>query len=1046
MRRLVSILLALVLLAFGVLLDGCNQQSVTATLRSLQSSTNITFVCQGHTSDGQVDQGLPLSECPDYGLTRTRTLLGVVTQPTTNEIAVVDMDYQKVVDVNPGIPGYSFLRLPSRPGPITSTPGGVANFVGLTSPGKFGISAIPSTCLGAPRAGQHERDLTTLPACTLPVAPGDISVVVEPPHDGITAASCAEPTVGENTEPPAAGADRDCPANLTTEGGPKGRRKLVVTLPDAGQLAVIDAQSLLDRTPGSFEPCTVELLLQLDASPDTTGQAEVIPSDLQSKSCMLKRPPPMPAPANASSHPSRIAAADDKLYVSDLGVPAVHVLDSSSACRLSELPPLLPLSYLTPTRVVTTSRIAVSPLTPAGHQYVYAVDPDDQPASVMAFDVSPGVTDRTPIVREGSARQPSEIPDRIGFGVPVADIDFALRDLPYEDPTTGVAQVGVRCDPDPAAPTDPASPGVQYRTTGDYTQGARPGLLRGLFGLVMLTNGQVEVIDIDDFDATCRRNIQTNSSSTEDFRGCKNDTVPYAYLTTGTDQWGTDISGTINGVPTVSNEVSCNMVEPHRPRAGAFAVSLATIGLGAPTLRSLPQFSAPASVTNLSPHDQPKLLAVPFADAAGPQPAQVYVGTTLYQAGNTSTPLRVDPNDLDDQDSTLTLPLVEPRSYPSSEHDDLVYEGRVMGDKPSGFLGAGEDGDSEELADSTAFFCDNGVYDVDAMKDYAQVELGIKDEAAAAAFAADHADYVQVTGDFPSIIDSYWRSAPHGLTHDACVNLFGEAQGRGVTDLQQTRDLSILEAYQDHLVVTPRVPLDHDDSRCTDEARKDPKNAAYYCPPTADEFAGCFPGGMQYTVRGSQQWVLASSNPAVTRDIIADPTPVVDPKHPDAAPKARYKCVRDCDPRRQHFRGRAFEIGRTPTCANAPNCESVSAVGVATNLDGPCSYDPTAEGGDTRGVGLDEAASACIFENLTARFAVYRGLQPSVRDMSFSWDTTGGFYPLAAPLSAVSTATLPQTVRYIPEYQSFAVVDASALGVSLIGLDTLRVLTPWPVY
>lgn len=1025
MRRLVSILVPLVcVLALGALLDGCNQQSVTATLRSLQSSTNITFICQGRTSDGALDQGLPLEECPDYGLTRTRTLLGVVTQPTTNEVAVVDMDYARVVDVNPGIPGYSFLRLPSRPGTITSTPGGAASFVGLTSPGKYGISALPSTCLGAPRPGQHERDLTSFPACTLPAAPGDISVVVEPAHDGIIAASCATPDVPESTAPPAASPERDCPADLTAEGGPKGRRKLVVTLPDLGQLAVIDAQSLLDRAPGSFDPCTVERLLNLESAPDTSGQAEVIPPDLQAKSCTLRRPPPMPAPANASPRPSRIAATDGKLYVSDLGVPAVHVLDSTSVCQLSELPPLLPMSYLTPTRVVTTSRIAVSPLTPAGHQYVYAVDPNDQPASVMAFDVSPGVTDRTPIVREGSARQPGEIPDRIGFGAPVADIDFAFRDLPFEDPNTGVAQVGVRCDANPDAPTDPASPGVQYRTTGDYTQGARPDLLRGLFGLVMLTNGEVQIIDIDDFDAPCRRNIRTNSSSTEDFRGCKNDTFSYPYLTIGTG-----VTGTASGTPTVSNEVSCNMVEPHRPRAAYFGVSLATIGTGAPSLRSLPQFSAPASVTNLSPHDQPKLLAVPFADPSGPQPAEVYVNTTLYREDDASTPLRVDPNDLADQNSALTLPLVEPRSYPSSEHDDLVYEGRVMGEKPSGFLSAAADGDSQKLADGTAFFCDNGVYDIDAMKDYAEHELGIKDEADAAAFAAAHTDYVQVTGDFPSLIDSYWSSAP--LTHDDCVQLFGEAENRGLPDLQTTRDLTILEAYQDHLVVQAREPLDFDASRCTEQARTLPENEKY-CPPTADKFAACFPAGMQYTVRGSRQWVLASSNSAATHDIVADAA-------------HGYKCVRDCDPRRQHFRGRAFEIGRTASCAHG-DCDGRSAVGLATKLDGPCSYDPTAEDGGTRGVGLDEPASACIFENLTARFAVYRGLQPSVRDMSFSWDTTGGFSPLSAPLSAVSTAVLPQTVRYVPEYQSFAVVDASALGVSFVALDTLRVLTPWPAY
>lgn len=1026
MRRLVSVLVALLLvLASGVALDGCNQQSVTAQLRSLQASTNITFVCQGHTTDG-IDQGLELSECPDYSTSPTRTMLGVVTQPETDELAVIDLAYQRIVDVDPAAPGFSFLRLPSRPGAITTTPGGVASFVGLTSPGKFGISAIPSTCLGAPRPGQHERDLTTFPACTLPSAPGDISVVVEPPADdtGVISETCADASTPENTDPPAASATRDCPANLTTEKGPPGRRKLVVTLPDSGKLAVIDAQALLDRQPGSFDPCPIEYYFDLGASPDTTGQSQVTPPDLDVPSCKIMRPPAMPVPANARSRPSGIAATDGKLYVGDLGVPEVHVMDASSVCHLSELPPLLPMSFVTPSRVVTTSRVAVSPLTPSGHQYVYAVDPGDQPASVMAFDVSPGATNRTPIVRDGSSRQPSEVPDRIRFAAPVQDIDFALRDLPDEDPVTGVAAVGVRCDPNPDAPTNPPSPGVQYRTTGDYTatatQGARPWLLRGLFGLALLTNGQVVVIDIDDFDAACRRNYKTNSSSTPDFRGCVNDTVPYPYLTISN---GTDGTGDLNATRTVSNEASCNMVEPHRARANNFGLSLPAIGLGAPTLRALPQFTVPLSVTNLEPHAQPKLLAVPFADPSGPQPPEVYIGTTLYQQGNSSAPLRVDPNDGNDDNDALALPLVEPRSYPSSEHDDLIYEGRVMGDKPSGFLrdtGAPLDArnlPTFELADSTAFFCDNGVYDADAMSAYGTAELKMSD---ATDFGAEHSDYVQVTGDFPDIIDSYWNTV-RGITRTDCIEVFGQPPRPGATELQRTRDLQIVQAYQDHLEVKPRVPDDYQDGDCG--------KPGGYCVPSIDQFLKCFPGGFAYTVRGSDQWVLSSSTPDLTHDIIADAS-------------QDYRCIRDCDPRRQHFRGRAFEIGSTVDCTAAG---AACAVGAATPLDGPCAYDPL-NGGHTRGVGLDEPAAACIFENLTSRFAVYRGVSPSVRDMTFSWDTSGGFAPLAASLTSVSTAVLPQTVRYVPEFQSIAVVDASSLGVSLMSLDTLEIVAPWPVY
>jgi hypothetical protein len=114
-------------------------------------------------------------------------------------------------------------------------------------------------------------------------------------------------------------------------------------------------------------------------------------------------------------------------------------------------------------------------------------------------------------------------------------------------------------------------------------------------------------------------------------------------------------------------------------------------------------------------------------------------------------------------------------------------------------------------------------------------------------------------------------------------------------------------------------------------------------------------------------------------------------------------------------------------------------------------YDPLvvapAEGeSKTRGISLSEPAARCIFENLSARFAVYRGRQPSVRDMAFGWDTTGGFVPLSASLGAISSAVLPQHLAYVSEYQAIAVVDAASLGLSFMSLDSLRIQDPWPVY
>jgi hypothetical protein len=288
MRRLVqATALFLGLLAGGVALDGCNKQSVTVQLRSLQDSTEETFVCRSESGDNS-GRGLALDECPDIDTDPpTRRMYAVLTQVSTDEIAIVDIPAVKVVDVDPAVPGYTFLRLPSRPGAITTTPGGDATFVGLTSTGKTGISAIPTSCLGPPGDGQRARDLTTFAACSLSSAPGDMVVMVEPKSGSTVAETCADPNTAENATPPGSLSiaddpdnGRDCPANLTTEHGPEGRRKLVVALPETGELAVIDAQRLLDRVPGSFEPCEIEKTIALNSSPDTSGQSQSEPPDL----------------------------------------------------------------------------------------------------------------------------------------------------------------------------------------------------------------------------------------------------------------------------------------------------------------------------------------------------------------------------------------------------------------------------------------------------------------------------------------------------------------------------------------------------------------------------------------------------------------------------------------------------------------------------------------------------------------------------------------------------------------------------------------------
>src|SRR4029079_11992224 len=103
------------------------------------------------------------------------------------------------------------------------------------------------------------------------------TMLIDPPGaDGTIRTRCAEtkptaPDAGTGIDGGASSAEvdggpastakqdgRECPARIASEPGPRGRRKLAVTLPDLGQIVVMDAQKLADLPPGSFGPCPTE--------------------------------------------------------------------------------------------------------------------------------------------------------------------------------------------------------------------------------------------------------------------------------------------------------------------------------------------------------------------------------------------------------------------------------------------------------------------------------------------------------------------------------------------------------------------------------------------------------------------------------------------------------------------------------------------------------------------------------------------------------------------------------------------------------------------
>ncbi len=322
-------------------------------------------------------------------------------------------------------------------------------------------------------------NLTSWSACHLSSAPGDITVVLDPTQlGGAQRASCSGDVQPLSEELPQAQQDYhlDCPADVSHEPGPVGRRKLLVALPDEHKLVLLDAQRLLDVPPGQFPDCVVDHEYELNRPPPTSPVSPILPDDLKPVSAgpTVCAETVYPAPESSQATPAGFANAGDTVYVADRTQPVIHRLDVSDPCVSKELDPLLPHSYLTPLRTVTTSRLAVSPLSPTGKQYVYAVDDQDQPASLMAFDVSPGSASNapTPIVFPGSPRQPYSPPDRMRFSAPVRDVNFVMRDFPTSVLESGVGTYGLACSP---LQKDDGMPAASYRPNADFSLGARPG-------------------------------------------------------------------------------------------------------------------------------------------------------------------------------------------------------------------------------------------------------------------------------------------------------------------------------------------------------------------------------------------------------------------------------------------------------------------------------------------------------------------------------------------------------------------------------------------
>lgn len=1052
---------------------GCAQQSTTVDVRSLERSGKSAFVCLAAPSDAP---GLPLTACTrattssvdDFGVdeagnTTVPHLYALVTQTTRGEIAVVDLttDTSAVLDQDPTTPGANFIPVGAQPVDIMSTAGGTATFVAVAEVGREGIFALPSTMI-RPAADRPAPSLSSWPACSLPSAPGEVLILSDPAGPEGERASCDLPYGGQYEPATYTTADgQQKPLEVYNQHGDlraeaAGRQKLLVTLPEEGGFVVIDAQRLLDRNAGSFAPCEIERWVPLRVELPPPGEPPAPPPAL---ACVNPEPFTPEALPLAEPRPAGVALSGDRLYVADLAAPVIHAIDVPTPCEPVERAPLLPTSLDEPDRVVTTSRVAASQAaTPELRRYLYAVDVDD--ASTMVFDISDGAAQRTPLRRAHPEWDPFQPPDRVKYNAPIRDIIVIERDVPAVDPETGVAVGGVRCDPNPLldacsdASDQSCDPETLLRTSSTYDSGAGPLRLRGTFAFVLLTNGQIGVIDIDDLDAACRA-----PRSFSEREGCAavgpsgfgppssappgdrdadgvpdaEDDCPYHYNPKvdggqpGTeddkqpDEDGDGIGDRCDGLAT-SGEASCNVVTPNAPRSTNYVITDEGIGLRSePGLQLLPTLYDVAGAILSDGEDLPQMRAPIPPDFDPTTPATRALGVAVGSDVEVIDPIPVtQPGATPPEyvragqvegEHALLINLEDPRAHVANQAWAVTYEGALPGfsDNRSELRCAEGCGLEDatlarwDLYDASGLFCANGVQSAESVRE----QLTAAGEDASDPAVAALADFVEITSEIPEETNAYWTNKPPecgGATYDICVNEYGN-----VIAPSPSREIMIREAYEDHLV------LERPSLASSEAAR-----AALSC---------CFPGTVQFQIRARSQWLVTSQANGFMHHVIADPASGV--------------CRNSCDPSLARMNGRVRRAS-----SSTPGC-FVDAMGVPLRP-----YDTVICEGDPR-----------VYTNPMLRFAITDGLRacttnadcpgtpcdvppggterrclvPPQRDMQYRFASQGAFVPLVINLSTSTADIQPQSMRFVPTTGELAVTDGSLEGLLLISISSLDV-------
>ncbi|CAN5315428.1 hypothetical protein BH09MYX1_BH09MYX1_15620 [soil metagenome] len=1001
-------------------------------------------------------------------------LFALVTQTLRGEIAVVDLTAGIVVDVARTQPGINFIPVGNNPTDVVATADGKTVYVAAAELNKPAIYAIPGArVIGDAQGvadGKPATTITEWPVCSLPQAPGRMALVpvqgaagvgeggadagdsdggVAPtqqlavllPGDTSTSAKLVTidltafaNTVGDGSLAP-------CPISSAIE--------LTNVVPPtfrsgsawANGLPYVDGGvNLFDRASGIDEPqlplWTIGASLpplpvvsdagdagdssdssdasSLDADPTDATDGSSFDAGTADDGADAEAQFPLKRTPGLIAHGRGMAFDGRFLYIGDDALPIVHAVDTLGG-KLSELAPYVASSLITPSRIVTTTEIAVSPVTHDFKRYLYALD--DRDGTIIIYDASDPLTaKREPMVRPNAELTPAQPPDRVRFAQPVTAFSFVRHDQPLQNVYPGkpnfVQRTGLQCNPnrlverndqssslgpftDTSGNATDVALGAYYRANIAQNIELGPARLRGVFAFATLTTGQVVVIDVDDWDAACRRPSHLTSpfqsSSLEIPQQDGPDIDPYHWSDTTNLAAGTNPSAIVVD----THERFFPVSAPNRPRSYYFLRNDTITGNHVPYVQG-----QAALLDNGAPVDA-KQRGLPTLISTIPNftPDK---GETVSAAEPNVRLSFEDPTVHVDQDWTIT------------------YEGALPGfDGVAATLATTDDFKSLSFSSSAGLFCRRGVEDQRISQ--ARVATMLTEKTATPdvlpiRIADRLGDYVQITDNILPDYDPYWslngadgqppscwdvpmvndpsrnlKSESAETRYQVCADKFG-----GGPAASSQRDFPILEAYDDHLVLGRYLYAD---------TLTRPINGRVIAPrDTASQVdyklaQCCFHNQAHFRIRTGAQWVSIGTGAGYLHHISANAT---------------NACVRSSNPREVLLNSRIVErIGAIGSV------ERNSAFAVRNPIFSAALRGPAPPEG------------SLFFTN-------------STRDLAWNFSLRGGFLSRTVNLAAATTAVVPQSMAFIDSIGRLAVVDGSSQGLVLISLDSIAIVgTPY---